>query len=79
MRWMTRLAIFARLCATERWPVLRRANLLNLLRDGLRVTRLTHSLEGRGRGLHSFTFQLNLSCFWHKIHHGQPLLLPVTH
>ena len=48
MRWMTRLAIFARLCAMERWPVLWRANLLNLLRDGLRVTRLTHSLEGRG-------------------------------
>jgi hypothetical protein len=29
-----------------------------------------------GRGLHSSTFQLNLSCFWHKIHLKYPLTPP---
>ena len=32
-----------------------------------------------GRGLHSSTFQLNLSRFWHKIHPKHPLLPPDTY
>ena len=31
-----------------------------------------------GRGLHSSTFQLNLSRFWHKIHPRHPLIPPDT-
>jgi len=31
---------------------------------------------GSGRGLHSSTFQLNLSRFWHKIHPKHP---PIPH
>jgi len=31
-----------------------------------------------GRGLHSSTFQLNLSRFWHKIHPKHPLIPPNT-
>ena len=31
-----------------------------------------------GRGLHSCTFQLNLSRFGHKVHPGHPLIIPYT-
>ena len=33
----------------------------------------------RGRGLHSSTFQLNLSRFWHTIHPRHSLIPPDTH
>jgi len=32
----------------------------------------------RGRGLHSSTFQLDLSPFWHKIHPEHPRIPPAT-
>ena len=34
--------------------------------------------EDGGRGVHSSTFQLNLSSFGHKIHPEYPLLCPDT-
>ena len=33
----------------------------------------------QGRGLHSSTFQLNLTRFWHTIHPRPPLIPPDTH
>jgi hypothetical protein len=38
----------------------------------------SHHLLVAGRGLHSSTFQLNLSRFRHKIHPEHPLLTPAT-
>jgi len=35
--------------------------------------------EMGGRALHSSTFQLNLSCFWHRIYPRHPRIPPDTH
>ena len=51
--------------ANEAWAVA--ANARN------RGTAVTHILSALGRGLHSFTFQLNLSRFSHNIHPKDPL------
>jgi len=48
----------------------------NVVRDGRDHF---YGAGNSGRGLHSSTFQLNLSRFWHQIHPRDPLITPDPH